>query len=113
VNFSACRRGSVWLLALGLTILILGAGDSDLLEQLVKPTIQINLETIAASDPRIEPIARALCVAHGLDPDHDQPPFPGPLWERFILEARDWLAEHDAELLWEQRHARHQGPPNE
>jgi hypothetical protein len=100
------------LLGLGLTILTLGAGDS-LLERLTKPRLQIDLERIAASDLRIEPIARALCIAHGLDPDHDAFPYPGPLWERFILQARDYLAEHDAEILWQQRHPGRWGPPDE
>ena len=104
--FSACRRGSLALLAI-ISLIIIGADVRK------KPQAQVDLEHIAASDPRIEYIARALCIAQGLDPDHDEPPYPGPLWERFILEARDFLAEEDAQMLWEQRHAGRHGPPND
>jgi hypothetical protein len=100
----------VWLLTiLILLLLAMGAGDAI---RGRKPSEQIDLERIAASDPRIEYIARAICISHGLDPDHDQLPYPGPLWERFILEARDFLAEEDAQVLWEQRHPGRKGPPD-
>jgi hypothetical protein len=69
-----------------------------------KPQAQIDLENIARADPRIEALARALCVAHGLDPDHDEPPYPGPLWERFIIQARDFLAAADAAYAWRKSH---------
>jgi hypothetical protein len=92
-------RGFWWTLAMGVMVVSLGAGDS-LLERLTKPRVQIDLENIAAADPRIEVIARALCRAHGLDPDHDAFPYPGPLWERFVLQAKDYLTESDAYDQW-------------
>ena len=63
-----------------------------------KPKAQVDLERIAAADPRIEYVARALCIARGLNPDHMGFPYPPSeaLWEAFILEARDFLAESDA-----------------
>jgi hypothetical protein len=73
---------------------------------------QIDLERIAASDPRIEFVARSICRARGLDPDHDDLPYPGPLWERFILEARDLLAADDAAEEWRNRHPGRLGPPD-
>ena len=78
------------------------SGDT-LLQRLIKPRVQIDLENIARQDPRIEPIARALCRAHGLDPDHDAFPYPGPLWERFIIEARDYLVERDTYDEWRKK----------
>jgi hypothetical protein len=48
-------------------------------------------------DPRIEAVARAICQAKGIDPDHIGPPFPeGPLWEFFIPDAALFIKEYDA-----------------
>jgi len=102
---------SRWLppLAVSLIALLVGIGAG---LQHQKPKEQINLERIAKSDPRIEFVARAICRARGLDPDHDAPPYPGPLWESFILEARDLIAADDAVDLWLTRHPGRQGPPD-
>jgi hypothetical protein len=49
------------------------------------------------TDKRIEAVARAICVARGVNPDHVGPPFPdGPIWEFFIPDAVMFLAEYDA-----------------
>ena len=86
------RRG--WVL-LALCLVILAGGGQQ------KPRSQLDLEALAASDPRIEVVARALCRAHGLDPDHDSPPYPGPLWERFIIQAHDYLVARDTYDEWQ------------
>ena len=102
-SFTSFRNA---LALVALALILGGAG---------KPKSQIDLEQIAASEPRIEYIARALCWAHGLDPDHDAFPYPGPLWERFIIEARDYLTEHDTLDEWLKRRTGHTGtttPPN-
>ena len=47
---------------------------------------------------RVEAIARAICRARGINPDHVGPPYPqGPLWEYFIPDAIQFLEELDAE----------------
>lgn len=59
----------------------------------------IDLLALAGQDPRIERVARALCIVRGIDPDHVGPPFPqGPLWEFYIPEAMRFLAQLDAAL---------------
>ena len=99
---------SRWLPPLAVSLIALLALGADQ----AKPRAQIDLERIARSDPRIEFVARAICRARGLDPDHDAPPYPGPLWESFILEARDLIAADDAVDLWLTRHPGRQGPPD-
>jgi hypothetical protein len=69
-----------------------------------KPAGEIALENIAKSDPRIEILARAICVARGINPDRTGPPYRGPVWELYILQARDFLAAFDAARAWEYRH---------
>jgi hypothetical protein len=45
---------------------------------------------------RVEAVARAICRARGLDPDHQGPPFPaGPLWEYYVGEATLFVDEYD------------------
>jgi len=83
------------LLTICLLILVSAAGQ--------KTRQQIDLERIAAADPRIEVVARALARSQGLDPDHEAFPYPGPLWERYVLEARDYLTERDAVDEWIKR----------
>jgi hypothetical protein len=80
-----------------------------------KPRAQLDLEKIAASDPRIEFVARAICKARGLDADHVGFPYPPgqPLWESYIVEARDLIAADDAAELWLRRHPGRAGPPND
>lgn len=59
----------------------------------------IDLLALARQDPRIERVARALCIVRGIDPDHVGPPFPdGPLWEVYIPEAMRFLAQLDAAM---------------
>jgi len=94
------RRG--WaLLAICLVILTSAAGQ--------KPRAQVDLEKIAARDPRIEVVARAICAARGIDPDYKGFPYPPgqPVWETFIVEARDILAAEDAI----EKPTQHKGPP--
>ena len=90
-----------------LALLVLLAGEGP-------PTsrAQIDLEKIAASDPRIEYLARQICIARGLDPDHSAFPYPGPLWERYIIQTRDFLAAVDAVEAWRTRHPGRKGPPD-
>lgn len=84
----------VALLAIGI---VLAAG-------VPKPKSQVGLEQIAAWDPRIEYVARAICVARGINPDYRGFPYPpGPVWETFILQARDFLAADDAADRWAHR----------
>ena len=46
---------------------------------------------------RVEAVARAICRARGINPDHVGPPYPqGPVWEFFIPEAIEFLKELDA-----------------
>jgi hypothetical protein len=46
---------------------------------------------------RIEAVARALCRARNIDPDHQAEPYPpGPVWQMFRKEAREFIAMHDA-----------------
>ena len=48
-------------------------------------------------DPRIETVARAICLARGIDPDTEGLPYPpGPIWEYFVPEASLFLAQYDA-----------------
>jgi len=80
----------------------------------VKPKAQLDLEKIAAADPRIEFVARALCRARGIDPDFVGFPYPPgePVWETFIIEARDLIAGDDAAEAWLARHPGRKGPPD-
>ena len=98
--------GALWFVAVGLLGIAvgLGAGDQQRINNLPVPKgqsvsrkAQENLEKIAARDPRIEVLARAICAARGINPDYQGFPYPpGPVWETFILQARDLLAELDA-----------------
>jgi hypothetical protein len=48
-------------------------------------------------DARVEAVARAICRARGINPDHVGPPFPqGPLWEFYIPQAVEFVDEYDA-----------------
>jgi hypothetical protein len=61
------------------------------------PKAQLDLEKIASHDSRIEKLARAICGARGINPDYQGFPYPpGPVWETFIVQARDFLAAYDA-----------------
>lgn len=76
-----------------------------------KPQSEIDLERIAASDPRIEYIARAICRARGIDPDYRGFPYPpGPVWEIYIVRARDLIAAFDAMAQWARQHPGYKGP---
>ena len=77
-----------------------------------KPRLQENLEKIARSDSRIEFVARALCKARGIDPDYQGAPYAGPVWEIFIVQARDFLAMDDAADAYASRRPGRQGPPD-
>jgi hypothetical protein len=49
------------------------------------------------ANKRVEAVARAICLARGVNPDHVGAPFPeGPIWEFFIPDAVLFLAEYDA-----------------
>lgn len=111
-NGTASRQARSKLAAFALTALLAGLG-ADTHQPRSATTAQLDLEKIAASDPRIEFMARIICKSRGLDPDHNAPPYPGPLWEQFILSARDFLAEDDAAEAWIKRHPGRQGPPDQ
>jgi len=102
------RDRRLLLLALILVALLVAGADQK------KPKAQVDLEKIAASDPRIEFVARAICKARGLDPDHMGFPYPPgePLWEAYIIEARDLIAADDAAEQWIHRHPGRRGPPD-
>jgi hypothetical protein len=101
---------ALWLLALLLLMVAIGlgvAGDYRPLQGSktlpLATKAQLSLERIAARDPRIEVLARAICSARGINPDYRGFPYPpGPVWETYILQARDFLAAYDA--------ARHTSP---
>lgn len=99
-EWSLIRWGRrICLILLLLFVAIGGQGDSRF-----RSDTRLNLEKIAHSDPRIEVVARAMCRAKGIDPDHQGPPYPdGPIWEFFILEARDFLAAYDAVNEWKRQ----------
>ena len=46
---------------------------------------------------RVEAVARAICRAKGIDPDHVGAPYPqGAVWQYFIPQAIEFLDEYDA-----------------
>ena len=48
-------------------------------------------------DPRLEAVARAICIARGINPDWEGLPYPpGPVWEYFVPDAAVFLAQFDA-----------------
>lgn len=57
----------------------------------------------AQIDPRIEAIARGLCVLAGRDPDQIRGYATGesPAWQSFTLEARKFLTAYDAVKAYE------------
>jgi len=76
-----------WWIALAFVVLVAAAG--------AKPRKPI--EVYALGDPRIEAVARALCRAKGIDPDHTGYPYPdGPVWETLIPKAREFVLSYDA-----------------
>ena len=93
-----------------LALLFLLAGAEG--QRWAPPSSDIDLQKIAATDPRIEYIARQLCIARGLDPDHIGPPYPGSVWWTFIIQARDFLAADDAAEAWIDRRPGRKGPPD-
>jgi len=102
---------SRWIppLVLGTVALAIGIGAG--LQQQKSPA-RLSLEAIAAHDPRIEFVARAICRARGIYPDYQGFPYPpGPVWETFILQARDFLAADDAADQWAHRKPKTNGPP--
>jgi hypothetical protein len=49
----------------------------------------------------------------GIDPDYQGFPYPpGPVWEIYIVQARDLLAAIDAAADWLHRHPGRIGPPD-
>jgi hypothetical protein len=86
-----------WYLGL-LGALVLLTGESHVSRK--SPTMIPNVQpkpVLNTGDPRIEAVARAICQAKGIDPDHVGPPFPeGPLWEFFIPDAALFIKEYDA-----------------
>jgi hypothetical protein len=61
------------------------------------PTLKAPPGAAFFSDKRVVAVARAICIARGIDPDHVGPPFPeGPLWEFFVPDALLFLQEYDA-----------------
>jgi len=101
----------VELLLVGLAVLVVvGASPNNkvpLSPSLAMPKARkgnLDLEKIAKRDPRIEAIARAVIAARGINPDYQGFPYPpGPVWETYILQARDFLAAHDAAEAFEKR----------
>jgi hypothetical protein len=65
---------------------------------MIPPGTQIiDLLPFASKDPRVERVARAICRLKGIDPDHEGPPYPqGPIWEFFIPQAMQFIAQYDA-----------------
>ena len=52
------------------------------------------------TDPRIEQVCRALCKAHGINPDDPQlrpdvSLMPVPMWEAYIIPAKEHIAAFD------------------
>lgn len=82
------RRLVSWLLAL---LLCSAAGHKQ--QFIPRPVTPVPGQVTA----RVEAVARAICRAKGIDPDHVGPPFPqGPLWEFFVPDAILFLQELDA-----------------
>jgi hypothetical protein len=83
------------------TVLLILAGGAPVSRKAPTPLApaqpKSNLYRAYVSDKRVEAVARAICVARGVDPDHVGAPFPdGPIWEFFIPDAVLFLAEYDA-----------------
>ena len=58
---------------------------------------------MSQEDPRLEPVARALCNAHGLDPDRQtvleknaRDRVMGPQWRKYAGKAKEHIAAFDA-----------------
>jgi hypothetical protein len=90
-------RKCIWL---AMAILFVGVALAEDHVSRKAPTMVPNIQpkhVLDTGDLRIEAVARAICKAKGIDPDHVGPPFPeGPLWEFFIVDAALFLKEYDA-----------------
>jgi hypothetical protein len=94
-------------------ILIGGQGGRPSLPSVVGPSNTKLKEGVdnATVDPRVEAIARVICIAKGIDPDYEGLPYPpGPVWRMFIQEARIYIAAYDADqkFLREQKRQLHE-----
>src|SRR5262249_57553457 len=67
----------------------------------VGPAVSRAIDPVDARDEamtaRVEAVARALCRARNIDPDHEGEPYPpGPVWQMFRQQAREFITMRDA-----------------